>query len=177
MHARPVFDSSRSSTPVVILMGVSGVGKTSVGVAVAEQLGWEFFDGDDFHPPANVDKMSRGVPLDDDDRKDWLDALHQLIRRNLDVGQPAIIACSALKDKYRDFLREGHEGVVVVYLKAAEGVVADRIHDRGDHYFDPNLLASQYAALEEPQDAVTVDASRPLPAVVETVAGILQELD
>lgn len=157
-------------------MGVSGVGKTAVGTAVARRLGWEFFDGDDFHSEANVAKMSRGVPLTDADRDGWLDALTELIARLLREERPALVACSALKKAYRDRLRRAGPGTVIVYLRASHHVVADRLGARTGHYFDASLLDSQYDALEEPADAVKVDASQPLDAVVDAVASHLERL-
>lgn len=174
MSDSSTLDSSSSPTVAAILMGVSGVGKTTVGKAVVRRLGWEFFDGDDFHPDANVEKMSRGVPLTDDDRAGWLDELTALIARLLREGRPAVIACSALKKKYRDRLRRGNDGVIVVYLRASNEVVEERIRARPGHFFDAGLLDSQFAALEEPEDAVTVDASQPFDAVVEAVASHLE---
>ncbi len=169
-------DSSSSPIVVAVLMGVSGVGKTTVGKAVARQLGWEFFDGDDFHPDANVEKMSRGVPLTDDDRDGWLDVLTALITRLYRERRPAIVACSALKKKYRDRLRRGSGGAVVVYLRASNEVVEERIRARPGHFFDAGLLDSQYAALEEPEEAITIDATRSFDAVVDAVASHLKRI-
>lgn len=157
-------------------MGVSGVGKTTVGRAVAERFDWDYFDGDDFHPDENVEKMRCGTPLTDEDRAGWLDELRQLIARRLRDGRPAVIACSALKKAYRDRLRRGNDGAVIVYLRAARGVVEARIRDRTGHYFDASLLESQYAALEEPADAITVDATQPLADVVEDVTSHLERI-
>lgn len=163
-----------SRPQAAVVMGVAGVGKTTVGRRLAERLGWEFYDGDDFHPAANVDKMSRGVALTDGDRRVWLQRLRRLIARSLDEGRPAVVACSALKKAYRTTLLRGNEGTVIVYLRAPQDVVLDRVRTRKDHFFDPKLLATQYDELEEPDDAVTVDASRPPDAVVEEVLDALR---
>lgn len=161
--------SSTSSTVVAILMGVSGVGKTTVGQAVARRLDWEFFDADDFHTEENVDKMSRGIPLTDDDRAGWLEVLSAMIARLIREGRPAVLACSALKRRYRDRLLRDNEGAVVVYLSASHDVVEERIRARPGHYFDARLLDSQYADLEEPAKDVAVDAAKPFRMVVDAV--------
>lgn len=166
-------ESPNSACTVAVLMGVSGVGKTTVGRAVARRLGWEFFDADDFHPEANVEKMRRGIPLTDEDRSGWLDELTSLIARLHREGRSAIVACSALKQKYRDRLRHGINGAVVVYLRASNDIVEKRIRARPGHFFDAALLESQYDALEEPDDAFTIDATRPLAAVIDAVTSHL----
>ena len=158
---------------VAILMGVSGVGKTTVGRAAAQRLGWAFFDADDYHSETHVERMRRGIPLDDADRRAWLEALADRIRRSLDEGLPAIVTCSALKERYRRVLLHGNAGAIVVYLRAERNVVASRLEARHDHYFGVGLLDSQYAALEEPQGAITIDAGQPLGRVVDTVAAAL----
>ncbi len=155
-------------------MGVSGVGKTTVGKAAAEHFGWPLFDGDDFHSAANIDKMRSGVALDDNDRADWLNALRARIQQCLDTQRPAIVTCSALKKKYRDALRRDNRDVLFVYLQAERSIVAKRIGARRGHYFRENLLDSQYAALEEPEQAFTVHAGEPLEQVTATVIALLE---
>lgn len=167
-------DSDRFGT-VAVLMGVSGVGKTTVGEAVARQLGWSYYDADDFHPPANVEKMRGGTPLTDADRAGWLDALHALIQDHMREGRSAIIACSALKASYRERLLSGNDGATIIYLKADYSVVEDRIRARKGHYFDAELLASQYADLEEPRGGITIDAERPVDDVVADVLDRLRD--
>ena len=167
-------DSSSSPTVVAVLMGVSGVGKTTVGQAVAERLRWEFFDADDFHPDENVAKMSRGIPLTDDDRAGWLEVLRTLIARLIGEGRSAVLACSALKKRYRDRLLRGNDGAVVVYLSASNKVVEDRIRARPGHFFDARLLDSQFADLEEPGEDAAVDAAKPFRAVVDAVVSRLE---
>lgn len=159
---------------VAIFMGVSGVGKTTVGEAVAEHLGWSLFDGDHFHSAANIDKMRRGIALNDDDRAAWLEALRTRIRQCLDEREPAIITCSALKKKYRDLLRSGNEGTIFVYLQAERDIVWKRISARRGHYFGEYLLDSQYAALEEPEHAFRIDAGEPLDRVAGAVIALLE---
>jgi gluconokinase len=145
---------------VVILMGVSGSGKTTVGKQLADDLGWSLYDGDDFHTAASIEKMSRGSALTDEDRGPWLATLRVVVDRAIERGENAVLACSALKASYREVLRGGHAGVVFVYLKADPLLIAERLEHRSGHYAKRALLPSQIATLEEPADAVTVDASR-----------------
>jgi gluconokinase len=154
---------------IIILMGVSGSGKTTVGKLVASRLGWEFIEGDDIHPQANKEKMSRGEPLDDADREPWLAALADMLRERVRAGRSAVLASSALKHAYRKRLRVSPE-VRFVYLKAAPEQVARRLEKRRGHFFPPDLLESQFKALEEPRDALTVDASRPPDEIAEEIA-------
>jgi gluconokinase len=141
---------------IVVLMGVCGSGKTAVGQALAAELGWPFFDGDDFHPPANVAKMAAGTPLVDADRWPWLDRLAAEMAVIDDRGGNAVFACSALKQAYRDRLGRGG-GIRFVYLKGDHDTIAARLASRSHRYMPPTLLASQFAALEEPDDAIIVD--------------------
>jgi gluconokinase len=155
---------------VVLLMGVSGSGKTTVGTLLAEQLGWEFFDGDDFHPEENVAKMRAGEPLTDADRAPWLARLRTLVDRLLDAGRPAVLACSALRDAYRRQLRAGHEGQVqVVYLRGSAALLRSRLAARHGHFMKAALLESQLATLEEPRDALVVDVDAPPETIVERI--------
>lgn len=135
---------------VFVIIGVSGSGKTTVGLALAQKLKAPFFDGDDFHPPENVAKMASGVPLDDDDRYPWLARLHDLIADHLARGETAVIACSALKKKYRDQLRQGNEGVSIVYLKGSLNLIWERMAARQGHFMKADMLQSQFEALEPP---------------------------
>lgn len=149
-----------------IIMGVSGSGKTTVGKALAQTLGWDFFDADDFHPPANIAKMAKGTPLDDSDRAPWLDALHELISSSLKTDRPAVLACSALKERYRQRLLEGNNGVQIVYLKGSYELIWSRMEKRTDHYMKPQMLKSQFETLEEPQDAIIIDISSSFEQIV-----------
>ena len=160
---------------IIIVMGVAGSGKTTIGRRLAERLGWPFYDGDDFHPPANIEKMSHGIPLNDDDRSNWLSALAALIREQLANGRSAVVACSALKQHYRDQLRINDQ-VRFVYLKGSYQVIWQRLQARSGHYMKAALLASQFATLEEPSDALTVSIEQPEEQVVEQIwQGILRE--
>jgi gluconokinase len=153
-------------------MGVSGSGKTTVGQRLAQELGWEFVEGDDYHPAANIEKMAHGEPLNDEDRAPWLATLRRIIKQRMDAGQNAIIASSALKHAYRDQLKVSPD-VKTVYLKGSPSLLHTRLGNRRGHYMKPNMLASQLATLEEPNDAVSVDVSG---TVDDVVRYIRQEL-
>jgi len=141
----------RSQSPlVIVLMGVSGSGKSTIGAALSQRLGWPFRDADSFHPPANIAKMSSGVPLNDDDRSPWLVAIAHWIDARCAAGAPGIVSCSALKRAYRSRIVGGRESVRLVYLNGDMGLIAQRLQARRDHFMPPSLLESQFAALEEP---------------------------
>jgi gluconokinase len=140
---------------IVVLMGVSGAGKTTIGARLAAALGWPFYEGDDFHPPANVEKIRRGEPLDDADREPWLAALARLVLDLAASGRSAVLACSALKASYRDRLRA--PGVVFVWLRGSDDLIRERLLARHDHFMQATLLPTQLAALEPPVDAIVVD--------------------
>ena len=156
---------------VVILMGVSGSGKTTVGQRLADALGWDFVDGDDFHPDINVEKMRRGEALTDADRWPWLRAIRTFIDERLAADEPAVVACSALKEAYRDVLLDGSDEVQLVYLRASYALIRERMEARTDHFFDADLLDSQFEALEEPgpEAALTVDVDAPPDDIVRTI--------
>ena len=155
---------------VYVVMGVSGSGKTAVGERLAERLGWRFLDADDFHPHANVEKMSRGEPLDDRDRAPWLTRLRELIDEHLEGDEPLILACSALKERYRKRLRADRR-VGFIYLEGDFDLILERMNERGDHFMKSEMLESQFEALEEPDpgDAVRVDITPPLEEVVKSI--------
>lgn len=145
---------------MVVVMGVCGCGKTTVGRALARALDYEFLDADDFHPEANVAKMAKGVALTDDDRWPWLDRLVAAVRERAASGRGVVLACSALKEAYRARLRRGTDApdeFKLVYLKGDAATIALRLGARSGHYMPASLLASQFAALEEPDNAIVVD--------------------
>jgi len=152
-----------------IMMGVSGCGKTSVGKALADGLGWDFYDADDFHPPENVAKMANGIPLDDSDRAPWLASLHDMISSNLKADKPGVLACSALKERYRQQLVDGNDGVQIVHLKGSYDLIWSRMEKRTDHYMKPHMLKSQFDALEEPSNALTIDISMSVEDIVKKI--------
>lgn len=153
----------------VVLMGVAGAGKTTVGRLLADELGWKFYDADDYHPPANVLKMSRGVALDDDDRRPWLEVLRGLVTESLARGENAVLACSALKETYRRQLLSDDGRTRLVYLKIDYDTVAERVANRRGHYLKPGMLDSQFAALEEPARDTHLDASQPSDEIVRAI--------
>ena len=156
-------------TRFFIVMGVSGSGKTSVGKSLAKRLGWRFYDADDFHPPENVAKMAKGFPLDDADRAPWLAALHELISSSLSADRPGVLACSALKERYRRQLMQGTEGVRIIHLKGSFDLIWSRMQERTDHFMKPQMLKSQFHTLEEPTDAITMDVSMSVDEIVQEV--------
>lgn len=157
-----------------IVMGVAGSGKSSVGKELAEYLGWDFYDADDFHPPENVAKMASGIPLDDSDRALWLATLNELISASLKADQPGVLACSALKERYRQRLLEGNTGVQIVYLKGTYDLIWSRMEKRTDHYMKPHMLKSQFEALEEPTNALTLDISMSLDDIVREISKYME---
>jgi gluconokinase len=158
---------------VVIVMGVSGSGKTAVGQRLAAALGWRFRDADDFHPPGNIAKMTAGIALTDEDRAPWLAVLRELLQNTLAAGEDLVLACSALKRSYRERLSVEAARQRWVYLDVPRELIAERLKARRGHYMPPALLDSQFAALEVPEEALRVDASADLDTVVAT---LLQEL-
>jgi gluconokinase len=171
-------DSSPSipATTSIVVMGVSGAGKTSAARELTRQLGWEYIEGDDLHPEANVAKMASGVPLDDEDRWPWLARIAEVIGEHEAAGTSVVLTCSALKRSYRDLLREGHPSVWFAHVQVSSDVLAERLAQRKGHYMPPSLLDSQLATLEplgddEPGDVIAGDG--PLD---QTVAELLAEL-
>jgi gluconokinase len=147
---------------VIIIFGVSGAGKTTVGELLAREVGWHFYEADDFHSPANVEKMRRGVPLTDDDRWPWLTNLRELIKRCVAAGENAVLACSALKRVYRQRLRVSGE-VKFVFLQGHYALIEKQLRHRRGHFMNPALLRSQFADLEEPtpdDDVTTIELGR-----------------
>jgi gluconokinase len=150
-------------------MGVSGSGKSLIGARFAETIGADFDDGDDFHPPANKAKMTARVPLNDDDRKPWLEILRQRIEEKRALGRPYVLACSALRAAYRDILRGGDSRgeVEFVYLKGTRTLIGERLGARKGHFMPTSLLDSQFGTLEEPVDALVVDIDRTPEEIVQ----------
>jgi gluconokinase len=160
MTEAAVADDDQPQLPVLVVMGVSGSGKSTVGRALVERLGWEFAEGDDMHPAANIAKMEAGVALTDDDRWSWLAEVSAWIRRHTDSGQPGVVTCSALKRRYRDVLRGDH--VVFVYLAGNRDEITRRLAQRHGHYMPAALLDSQFDTLEPPaedENAITIDVA------------------
>jgi len=159
---------------VIVLMGVSGCGKTTVGRLLASRLGWPFHDGDDYHPPSNVEKMSRREPLTDADRQPWLERLAGMIRDWVEQRHNAILACSALSERSRQTLGVDQPQVRLVYLKGSYELIRQRLLERKEHFMPPDLLDSQFATLQEPRDAIVVDiapAAEQIAATIEARLG------
>jgi gluconokinase len=159
----------------VVIMGVAGCGKSSFAAALSQALGWQLIEGDEFHPPENVNKMRAGIPLTDDDRAGWLDVLtHELVQR----GPHAVLTCSALKKAYRDRLRQSVPALRFVHLDLTREQSIARVTQRPGHYFQPALVDSQFAALEKPVNEVgvlTVDATQSIETIQAKVCAWLQE--
>lgn len=151
----------------IVVMGVSGCGKSSVGRALAQQLGARFVDADDYHPPANVAKMRAGEPLDDTDRAPWLLRLNAVLRHAAARDEPVVLACSALRQRYRDALADRLPAIRFIHLHGSFDLIAARVAARDHAYMPASLLASQFAALEAPHDAVVLDIDRTVEAIVD----------
>lgn len=169
MTSLPADEKRRHSPSVLVIMGVSGSGKSTIGSKLAQSLGWDFLEGDSFHPAANIDKMSAGVPLTDEDRVPWLnaigDAVHELRRQ----GCCAVVACSALKHSYRQLLRIDPDTVAFVYLHAGFSLLQERLKNRRGHFMKAEMLKSQLETLEEPRDALYVEASDPPEQLIQEI--------
>jgi gluconokinase len=153
---------------IILLMGVTASGKSTVGKRLALELGWRFLEGDDFHSPENIEKLRQGEPLNDEDRKPWLEAIRGAIGAAIDRGENLVIACSALKEPYRRMLRVG-EQVIFVYLKATIPLIQERLKRRVGHFMNPNLIQSQFDTLEEPEDALQIDADLTPAEIVQVI--------
>jgi len=157
---------------VIVVMGPTGSGKTTIGTLLARRLGWDFVDADEFHSPANKDKMHRGIPLTDADRLPWLKAIREQIEHWLSERRNVVLACSALKQSYRDLLWSSPE-VRLVYLKGSYALIHDRLVARKGHFANEHILAGQFADLEEPTNGVTVDIARSPEEIVDEICARL----
>jgi gluconokinase len=162
---------------ILVMMGVTGSGKTTIGKLVAERLQWAFYDGDDFHPPANIEKMSSGIALTDEDRAAWLDTLAELISELVESKRSATLACSALKEEYRAHLKsavkQNQDAVQFIYLRISLAVARARLKARKNHFMPPTLVDSQFATLEEPGEAIVIDATQKPEQVVRDILAAL----
>jgi len=163
----------RRESIVVLLMGVAGSGKTTIGEKLAAELGWPFRDADEFHPPANVAKMSRGEPLTDADRQPWLAAIHDYITRQLAASAPAVVTCSALRASYRAAVMADPMRVKLVYLAGSYPEILARLQRRTGHFMKPAMLESQFATLEPPEHALTLDIAAPPESIVRQIRAAL----
>lgn len=154
---------------IILVMGVSGSGKTTIGEMLAKSLNWEFCDADALHPPANIEKMKHGIPLDDADRKPWLQTLAKVIAQWLQEDKNVVLACSALKAAYRQLLLQDKKRMRIIYLQGDARLIQERLRSRLDHYMPPELLQSQLETLEEPFDAIYVDVSQPPEVIVQAI--------
>ena len=169
-------DTPAPTTTSIVVMGASGSGKTSVAAELTRQLGWEYIEGDDLHPKANVDKMASGHPLDDEDRWPWLRRIAEVIGEHEAAGTSVVITCSALKRSYRDLLCAGHPSVWFAHVDVDRDVLTDRLAHRKGHYMPPSLLDSQLATLErlgEDEPGDVIDGDGPLEQTVAELVGDL----
>ena len=155
-------------TKIIIIMGVAGCGKSTIGAMLAHELGWDFYDADDFHSESNRIKMAQNIPLTDEDRADWLDSLRSLIGQNIQNEKPIVLACSALKKSYRDILMINDQ-VEFIYLRGTYEQIEARLLQRSGHFMSAKMLASQFDILEEPQDAVTIDITHTPQEIISVI--------
>ncbi|MBI3528020.1 MAG: gluconokinase [Betaproteobacteria bacterium] len=160
---------------IVILMGVSGAGKTTIGRILSGKLGWPLFDADEFHSAASIEKMRNGIPLEDADRWPWLDRMNAMLRERDARGESVLLACSALKQAYRDRLSKGTAEIRWIYLRGEFELIRKRMEARKGHYMKAGLLESQFAALEEPRDALSVDIDDSPNSIADSILRRLQE--
>jgi gluconokinase len=154
-------------------MGVTGVGKTTIAKLFEKKTGAVFYEGDDFHPPENIEKMRSGIPLTDDDREKWLRTLRKIILRSLVANEFAVMTCSALKSEYRELLQSGDSRIQFVYLTGPRAVIEERLKARQNHFMPPALLESQFAILEPPTDALTFSCEKTPEEIVTALIQVL----
>ncbi|MEH2161000.1 MAG: gluconokinase [Nostoc sp.] len=159
---------------IIIVMGVSGSGKTTIGKLLADSLDWEFSDADAFHSPENVEKMQCGIALSEADRIPWLEDLQTAIKHWLQENKNVVLACSALKDSYRQFLVLDRELTKLVYLKGSYELIQIRLQERSNHYMSEKLLNSQFDTLEEPLDTISMDVAQPPQMIVQNIRAALR---
>ena len=158
---------------IVVVMGVSGSGKSTIGKLLAASLKWEFSDADDFHSLANIEKMSQGIPLNDANRMPWLEKLQSAIAQGLLADKNVVLACSALKSSYRQMLWQDAEQMRLVYIKSSFELIQKRLQQRQNHFMSQTLLKSQFETLEEPKNALTIDSNQPASVIVEQIRASL----
>jgi gluconokinase len=158
---------------IIVLMGVSGSGKTTIGKLLSQKLGWPFLDGDDFHPASNIEKMSRGIPLTDDDRLPWLQRIAEEIRKYESENRNVIFACSALKEAYRKILKSGGAQIKFVLLEGSFDLIHERLATRKGHFMKPEMLQSQFEALEETPDLIVIDIGQTPEQITNEIAARL----
>ena len=161
---------------IVILMGVSGSGKSTIGKQLANSLEWNFYDGDDFHPPENIEKMQAGIPLQDTDRIPWLQVIREAIAQWLQENKNVVLACSALKESYRQMLSSDSKDVKFIYLKGSFELIQKRLQNRKHHFMSERLLESQFDLLEEPSNAIAVDISSTEEKILENIRRCIKGL-
>ncbi len=154
---------------IYLIMGVSGSGKTTIGKALSQELGYTFYDADDFHPPENIAKMSQGIPLKDSDRIPWLNAIKTVINEHQQLQKDAIITCSALKQSYRDLLQENIRDIIWIYLQGNYESILKRLQEREEHFMKENMLLSQFQTLEELENAVIIDINLTVSEIVKEI--------
>jgi gluconokinase len=161
---------------IIVIMGVAGSGKTTIGKLLSKKFGYKYYEGDDYHPHKNVAKMSNGIPLNDEDRLPWLLSLRKIIQENLEDGRGTVITCSALKQSYREILKYDNR-VKFVYLKGDFDTINNRMQQRKEHFMKPEMLKSQFDALEEPTDAITIEVNMSTEEIVNEIIKRLEELN
>jgi gluconokinase len=165
-----------TSPQAIICMGVSGSGKSTIGKLAAARLGWIFLDADDFHPAANIEKMRRAIPLNDEDRQPWLERLHQELQERLEKKESVMLACSALKESYRSKLSDHLADLRFVYLDIDIETIRDRLAHRAGHFFAKELLDSQFAVLEKPTNAIVIDARQSAEEIVSEMVETIRRI-